>query len=177
LQGWSTGPTMLIAKTLWFTCVTTLGALLGRAIWRIKVNACPSRAHDTRSAIDTPPRERRASSPAKWEFDRLIAATIAATPLLMPFYFDYDLLLLAIPAVLYAADRARGNTHWTDRYLPHAFVAFYLCLELGTVMAGHLRFNPTVPLATVLSVLLIQRATRPTETSFAQLPSELPLAA
>lgn len=34
--------------------------------------------------------------------DRLIAATFLATPLLMPFYFDYDLLLLAVPGVLFA---------------------------------------------------------------------------
>ena len=40
--------------------------------------------------------------------DRLIAAAIAATPLLMPFYFDYDQLLLAIPAVLLAAEWLRG---------------------------------------------------------------------
>ncbi len=32
--------------------------------------------------------------------DRLIAATIVATPVIMPFYFDYDLLLMAVPAVL-----------------------------------------------------------------------------
>ena len=39
--------------------------------------------------------------------DRLIAGTVAATPVLMPFYFDYDLLLLAVPAALFAADRMR----------------------------------------------------------------------
>ncbi len=37
----------------------------------------------------------------------LIAATVASTPLLMPFYFDYDQLLLAIPAVLFAAEWIR----------------------------------------------------------------------
>ena len=41
--------------------------------------------------------------------DKLIAATIATMPLLMPFYFDYDLLLLTIPAVLYAIERSRGS--------------------------------------------------------------------
>jgi hypothetical protein len=40
--------------------------------------------------------------------DRLIAAAVVAMPLVMPFYFDYDLLLLAIPAVLVAAERMRS---------------------------------------------------------------------
>jgi hypothetical protein len=41
--------------------------------------------------------------------DRLIAATIATTPLLMPFYFDYDLLLLSVPAVLLAVEMTRRH--------------------------------------------------------------------
>lgn len=45
--------------------------------------------------------------------DRLIAATIAAMPLVMPFYFDYDLLLLAIPAVLYGAERMGSHKKLT----------------------------------------------------------------
>ena len=36
--------------------------------------------------------------------DRGIAAAIVCTPLLTPFYFDYDLLLLSVPAVLFAAE-------------------------------------------------------------------------
>jgi hypothetical protein len=41
---------------------------------------------------------------ARW---RVIAITIFATPLVMPFYFDYDLLLLAVGATLLAADMHR----------------------------------------------------------------------
>ena len=37
--------------------------------------------------------------------DRIISITILSMPLLMPFYFDYDLLLLAVPAVLAARER------------------------------------------------------------------------
>ena len=51
--------------------------------------------------------------------DRLIAATIVATPLLMPFYFDYDLLLLSVPrqqrnklAVLAVASVLLGISGW-----------------------------------------------------------------
>ena len=48
--------------------------------------------------------------------DRLIAATILATPVVMPFYFDYDLLLLAVPAVLVALDAARGSLNSPSPY-------------------------------------------------------------
>ena len=44
---------------------------------------------------------RSRKSPSR---DCVIAAVIAATPLLMPYYLDYDLLLLAIPAVLLAVE-------------------------------------------------------------------------
>ena len=61
--------------------------------------------------------------------DRVIAATIAATPLLMPFYFDYDQLLLAVPAVLLAADMLRQRDPllakidlWLLRIWPAHFV-------------------------------------------------------
>ncbi len=37
--------------------------------------------------------------------DRFIAAVILSMPLLMPFYFDYDLLLLSVPAALLARER------------------------------------------------------------------------
>jgi hypothetical protein len=42
---------------------------------------------------------------------RLIAATIVSMPLLMPYYMDYDLLLLAVPAVLFAGDWLESGRH------------------------------------------------------------------
>ena len=42
---------------------------------------------------------------------RLIAATIVSMPLLMPYYMDYDLLLLAVAAVLFAR-------HWLESQNP-----------------------------------------------------------
>ena len=44
------------------------------------------------------------SSRESVRLDRLIAATIISMPMLMPYYMDYDLMLLAIPAVLLAAE-------------------------------------------------------------------------
>jgi hypothetical protein len=43
--------------------------------------------------------------------DRFMAAVIVAMPLLMPFYFDYDLLLVAVSAVL-VAPRGGRLTFW-----------------------------------------------------------------
>jgi hypothetical protein len=47
--------------------------------------------------------------------ERVIVATIAAMPLLMPFYFDYDLMLLAVPTVLAAGEILGGNEHLFSR--------------------------------------------------------------
>ncbi|HWE04342.1 MAG TPA: glycosyltransferase family 87 protein [Tepidisphaeraceae bacterium] len=94
--------------------------------------------------------------------DRLIAATIAATPLLMPFYFDYDQLLLAIPAVLFAAERVRRDRAaplpWTDRWLLRIWPAQYAWLLLNSDVASVTHLNLGVPLLTAVAGLLIARA-------------------
>lgn len=91
LQGYQTGPASLPVTMLTAASVALLVMGLLTAIWRqARMNRPDTPWHpDTRSM-------RR---------DRLIAATIIASPLLMPFYFDYDLLLLAVPAVLIARNR------------------------------------------------------------------------
>ena len=68
--------------------------------------------------------------------DRFIALVILATPLAMPFFFDYDLLLLAVPCVLIA----REMMLFSDR--SPAAMAFKLLAPLAFVW---LAFNP--PLA------------------------------
>ena len=71
--------------------------------------------------------------------DRLIAATIVAMPLLMPFYFDYDLLLLAVPAVLLASEIASRPPGCalssSDRRLIGFWIALYLWLMINPVLA------------------------------------------
>jgi hypothetical protein len=94
--------------------------------------------------------------------DRLIAATIAATPLLMPFYFDYDLLLLAVPAVLLAAEfnsRPIGaQLCRRDRWLLGTWCAMALWMVVNPGLANVTRVNGTVILLSTITTLLISRA-------------------
>jgi hypothetical protein len=93
--------------------------------------------------------------------DRLISATITAMPLLMPFYFDYDLLLLAVPATLFARDRLLSEAPPTpaDRWLTRAWIALYAWLLVNPGLARLTHFNLTVPLLAATALLLIRRAT------------------
>ncbi|HXE53286.1 MAG TPA: glycosyltransferase family 87 protein [Tepidisphaeraceae bacterium] len=90
--------------------------------------------------------------------DRLIAAAITATPLLMPFYFDYDLLLLAIPTVLFAAEYPQTGTSRLTRPILLGWAAFYVWLMINPDVAEHTRINLAVPLLTGLASLLMLRA-------------------
>ena len=86
--------------------------------------------------------------------DRLIGATIATMPLVMPFYFDYDLLLLAIPAVLIAREGQAG------RRLVSCWCALYLCLIVNPDVAERSRVNLAVPLLAMIAWTLLARALR-----------------
>jgi hypothetical protein len=95
--------------------------------------------------------------------DRLIAATIVVTPLLMPFYFDYDLLLLAVPAVLFAAeclfsisDRRASVDSWTVA----PWAALYAWLMVNAEFAGKFHINVSVILLGALAWKLIARVGR-----------------
>ncbi|HUB27414.1 MAG TPA: glycosyltransferase family 87 protein [Tepidisphaeraceae bacterium] len=74
--------------------------------------------------------------------DRLIAASVVATPLLVPFFFDYDTLILAVPAVLCAADALRNGL---DRPLLRAWVFVFLLMYASNPIAHHTSFNPAAP--------------------------------
>jgi hypothetical protein len=94
--------------------------------------------------------------------DRLIAATIAATPLLMPFYFDYDLLLLAVPAVLLAAelssDSVVAELERRDRWLVGTWCVMALWTMVNPGLGNLTHVNGTVILLSILTSLLIRRA-------------------
>jgi hypothetical protein len=94
--------------------------------------------------------------------DRLIAATIAVMPLVMPFYFDYDLLLLAIPATLYAAERVKRPcaTSRIDLSLTQAWIGLYFWLFLNPAVAFRTHLNVTVLLLFAVAAMLVERAMR-----------------
>ncbi|MEA2710560.1 MAG: alpha,2-mannosyltransferase [Phycisphaerales bacterium] len=71
--------------------------------------------------------------------DQIISITILSMPLLMPFYFDYDLLLLAVPAALAAAHGQSMN-----RRTIAAWIALYAWLIVNPHMAALTRVNGTV---------------------------------
>jgi hypothetical protein len=99
--------------------------------------------------------------------DRLIAATIATAPLLMPFSFDYDLLLLTIPAVLWARELIKTHRplQAVDRVALVGFVGLYLWSFVNPAIAGRIGVNGTVLFVALIAGSLIARALqRETET-------------
>lgn len=94
--------------------------------------------------------------------DRLIAATICSMPLLMPYYMDYDLLLLAVPATLFATAWMRSPESITrgDRILLGAWIALFLETYINPGLGSHLGLNLAVPLIGIVSGLSISRCFR-----------------
>jgi hypothetical protein len=96
--------------------------------------------------------------------DRFIGATITATPLLMPFYFDYDLLLLSVPAVLFAGEilaQAPGTRlDRMQRMLVGAWGALYFWLLVNPPIAGRIHVNLSVILLSMVAGLSMIRAIR-----------------
>jgi hypothetical protein len=133
-----------LATGCWIASVAAIGGLLAWAAWR----------HRKLGTLVTPAAR-----------DLFIAATIAAMPLLMPFYFDYDLLLLSVAVVLYANVRlhpagAQAGSAGEDRRIVGALVALYAWLMVNAVVARYTRVNGTVILLALAAGLLARRAAR-----------------
>lgn len=142
LQGTSTGVTLPIVKALSYLCMAGVGIGFLLAVRR-------NRGAELRNG--------------RWSRDRLIAATIAAAPLLTPFYFDYDQALLVIPAVLLAIEvRSRGSAKFSrvDRWLVRVWVVQYVWLLLNSEIAIQTHVNGSVILWTIVTMLLVGRAAR-----------------
>jgi hypothetical protein len=159
IQGDATGDLWTSTRVLWILTTTLAAACLLATILRTR-----------RSRDDGTTR------------DRAIAATIVTMPLLMPFYFDYDLLLLAGAAVLVARERAVGGADRVPAKLVTAWVALAGWLVINSGIATLTRVNGTVVLLAVLAAMLIRRAWQPaatvTESDCDDPPAEpLPLAA
>jgi len=138
IQGRQAGPTALSVTLLCIASWVALARLLAKAIWPV----------------------RKTARPTADSVDRLIAATIAATSLLMPFYYDYDLLLMAVPAVLSAGywrqQSGAVEERWSWRVA--AWGALFLSLYGQALMAGQLRFNVTAAVVAWIALLSIRDA-------------------
>jgi hypothetical protein len=153
IQGHAAGPTALSARILALTGIAAFAIPLAIAAWR-------SRRGDES--------DRR----------RLIAAAIVATPLIAPYYMDYDLLLLAVAMALTVEEQftpfiARGGSpgpiadHTEDRGFRHrllnqssiikiAWIGVAIALYLNPFLAGSGRWNVAVIAIAALAVLLIR---------------------
>ncbi len=127
LQGKELGSPTMLVNVLWWSCVALVGLPLLIAAWR---EAGRKWLGGSFGAFITHEHAR----------DRLIAATIACAPLLMPFYFDYDLLLLSIPAVLWAREFAQQKHRQplarVDRVILFGWVGLYVWTFLNPPLAG-----------------------------------------
>ncbi len=96
--------------------------------------------------------------------DRLIAATIAVTPLVMPFYFDYDLLLLAVPAVLFGGEMASlapGQPRTAgDQWLVWSWIGLYAFLMVHGPLAHVVGMGLIAPPLAVVATLSLTRSCR-----------------
>jgi hypothetical protein len=125
LQGTNPGPTTWTTWSLWWTCELFVALSLLRVILQTR-------------------RDRS-------NLDRLIAMTILSGPLLMTFFFDYDLMILAIPAVLCAADMMRRRF---DRRLLGTWCVIYILLHLSTPQARATHVILITPALFILAALM-----------------------
>jgi hypothetical protein len=133
IQGTETGPTGLAVKVLWMASLAAVGLWLARAAWTAN----------------------RASNPITAR--RWLAAAICAMPLVMPYFMDYDLLLLATAAALLAGDlNAKATTSISDRRLSWAWVALAAWQAMPMSTASW-RVNITAVLLTLVTAMMIRR--------------------
>src|SRR6185437_14578772 len=94
------------------------------------------------------------------ERDRLLSAAIVTMPLVMPYYMDYDLVLLAVPAVLLAREWVTSGAKQrsrSDRWLLAAWVMFYVATFANPALAEQTRINLTVVALAAVAGLSIAR--------------------
>jgi len=125
IQGREVGSPAPIVRTLWIA--SALAALTALAVGFVRARRSGNR-------------------------DRLIATAIACTPLLIPYFMDYDLLLLAVPAVLFANEViVRGTMSRADRWALRGWVALGLWCYLNPGVSPVLRLSLTVPLLALVA--------------------------
>ena len=145
VQGTVAGETRPVTAAVTAVTLTALAATLAWAAWRARGGSALRR-------------------------DRLIVATVCGMPLLMPFYFDYDLLLLAVPATLYAADPDR------DGRVTALWAALYIAMFVHVPVANATHVGVSTVLLTAIAVASARRATPVTAPTAAARPRPLAIA-
>jgi hypothetical protein len=92
--------------------------------------------------------------------------------LLMPYYLDYDLLLLAVPAVLVAGEFLHQNASDpyppADRWLIRLWGLLFVWMIVNPGMAGLTHVNLGVVLGGGMAALLVGRTLRQEKVVFAE---------
>jgi hypothetical protein len=163
-QGNTAGEMSLIVNILAAGCVMTIGGGLLLSWWGVR----------SRPVDDCWTGETRAVA-----LDRVIVATVVSMPLLMPFYFDYDLLLLAVPAVLVAGEGLMLDPgvkmDRMQRLLAGAWMGLYAWLLVNPLVARASGVNVGVVVLGAISGLAIARAMgREARAMLLRLPGESP---
>ncbi|HEX8913322.1 MAG TPA: glycosyltransferase family 87 protein [Humisphaera sp.] len=142
VQGPAAGPQAKAVTVIVAACAAVVGVLL------LRLTACLPKLNRPAYPVRNTPAHR----------DRVIAATFLATPLLVPFYFDYDLLMLAVPAVLLAHNRMTTGRAIAGGRVDRCFLVVapfaYAWLMLNADVAEKTTVNLTVPLLAVLTLLV-----------------------
>lgn len=148
-QGYAAGPVSLKVLLLTVSSSVLIGLGLLGAWWRTRKIGRDSAWMD------------QANLPAAYQ-DRLILATITAMPLLSPFYFDYDLLLLAVGAVVLASQTlampAGVRPDRLHRLLIGLWIALYAWLMVNPPLTRDSGVNVTVVLLATACAVSIVRA-------------------
>jgi len=149
LQGHSTGE-----ATPLVTLLTTLCTALAAVGLLSAISRCRSPFVDNVWTNET----------AAIRLDRLIVATVTATPLMMPFYFDYDLLLLAVPAVLFAGEMLSAipgkPAAASDRWLIRSWALLFGTLLINGPLSHFIGIGLIAPPLALVAGFSIMRARR-----------------
>lgn len=93
--------------------------------------------------------------------DRFIAAVILATPLLVPFFFDYDLLLLTIAGVLVGREvLAEPDPSRSFAWQRRLSLLAFAWVMVNPTLAETRGINLTVPLLVAIFALHVRRCVR-----------------
>lgn len=137
VQGNAPAETSTVVTLLSFACVAAIGGGLALCWWRL------------RGLIDL--RDEVA-------LDRFIAAALLATPLMMPFFFDYDLLLLCVAGVLIGREMlVQPDASRAAKLLRIVGPIAFVWSMFNPAMAEIAGLNLTVPLLAILAGCQMRR--------------------